>query len=160
MKRFVTLLLGLLLLGCVPLGLFQAEPTPKPTRTSRPTATYVPPTEMATPWIITRVVTVEVTRLATRLVVPRSPTNTAIPSATVLPSTYMNFRADRQYLSKGECTTLRWDVEGVKEIYLNGDGRVGHGFQEVCPNQTTTHNLRVVQQNGFTDLRVTITILP
>jgi hypothetical protein len=59
-----------------------------------------------------------------------------------------HFRADRTIIRPGECTTLRWDVEGIKEVYLDGHGQVGHGAQQVCLTQTQTFTLTIVQRDG------------
>jgi len=43
------------------------------------------------------------------------------------------FAADRDRLVfPGECVVARWDVQSIKEVYLNGRGRVGSGQQEIC----------------------------
>lgn len=60
----------------------------------------------------------------------------------------INFRSDAPYVNAGGCTTLRWDVEGVREIYLDGQGVTGHGSQQVCPCQPSTYTLRVVKTDG------------
>jgi hypothetical protein len=80
-------------------------------------------------------------------------TVTAAPAA---PS--INFRADKTKLNAGECTTLRWDVDNVKEVYINGQGVPGHGAQQVCPGSTTNYDMHVVYAGGTTDRRVTIEV--
>jgi hypothetical protein len=73
----------------------------------------------------------------------------------------MRFWADRTAVAAGECTTLRWDVERVRAIYLRTpDGRegiVGRGERGVCPGLTTTYGLDVVDLAGATTTQ-TITI--
>lgn len=76
--------------------------------------------------------------------VSRVPPTPAAKPASVDP----HFRADRTSVRPGECTTLRWYVEGIKEVYLDGHGQVGHGSQQVCPSQTQTFVLTVVQRDG------------
>ena len=68
---------------------------------------------------------------------------------------------DRQLVSTtlicpGECTTIRWQVEGVREVYLftkgqgwKGHGVVGIGAQEVCPSETTEYRLRVINRDDY-----------
>lgn len=68
----------------------------------------------------------------------------------------ISFRADRTQLNAGECTTLRWDVEHVKEVYLDGKGVVGHSSRKVCPKWTHTHVLHVVYHGGTAERKVTI----
>lgn len=69
----------------------------------------------------------------------------------------IDFRADSTSLSyPGECTTLRWDVENVRGVYLDGQGVAGHSNQQVCPTSTTTYNLRVDTACGNFDRIVTV----
>jgi hypothetical protein len=84
---------------------------------------------------------------------PLPPTPSATPSG--IPS--IDFRADKTDLDVWECTTLRWDVENVRAVYLDGRGVTGHGEREVCPLKTTTYTLRVVLSDGSTEEQ-TITI--
>lgn len=58
-----------------------------------------------------------------------------------------HFRADRTSLTAGECTHLRWDVEGVYGVYLDGVGKVGHYVQLVCPKATHTYVLTIHQRD-------------
>jgi hypothetical protein len=60
------------------------------------------------------------------------------------------WRVDRGTIAAGECTTLRWDVDGVSAIYLDGHGAAGHGSQQVCPTQSQTYVLTIVQRDGRT----------
>ncbi|MEW5721181.1 MAG: hypothetical protein AB1817_21325, partial [Chloroflexota bacterium] len=48
----------------------------------------------------------------------------------------------------GQCSTLRWDADGVREVYFEGVGVTGHEQQQECPTQTTTYTLGVVFQDG------------
>jgi hypothetical protein len=89
---------------------------------------------------------------------PPTPTPTSAPPTSSAPPS-IDFRADRTALNAGECTTLRWDVENVREVYLDGGGVTGHGTREVCPPADTTYTLRVVLTNGSsTEQTVTITV--
>ena len=58
-----------------------------------------------------------------------------------------HFRADRTSLPAGECTYLRWDVDGVSGVYLDGGGVVGHYAKLVCPKETHTYVLTVHQRD-------------
>jgi hypothetical protein len=93
---------------------------------------------------------------------PTPPTPTLVPptpSATPSGTPSIDFRADKTDLEIWECTTLRWDVENVRAVYLDDRGVVGHGTREVCPNDTTTYTLRVVFYDGSTeDQSLTITL--
>jgi hypothetical protein len=74
------------------------------------------------------------------------------------PPAQVNFRVDRNNLTAGECTTLRWDVENATAVYLNGAGVAGHDTQNICPANTTTYNLQVEAPGGNVDRSVTVTV--
>jgi len=58
-----------------------------------------------------------------------------------------HFQADRTSLTAGECTYLRWDVEGVYGVYLDGVGKVGQYAGLVCPKETRTYVLTIHQRD-------------
>ena len=60
----------------------------------------------------------------------------------------VDFRADPPYINAGSCTTLRWDVEGVRAVYLNRNGVTGHSSQQVCPCQATTYTLQIIKPDN------------
>lgn len=72
------------------------------------------------------------------------------------PGVTIDFRADKTQLAPGGCTTLRWDVEHAKEVYLDGQGVVGHSSKKVCPKATHTFVLYVVHAGGKTERKVAI----
>lgn len=80
------------------------------------------------------------------------PTPTLAPTATLAPTPtprmYVDFRADATLIPAGSCTTLRWDVEGVNAVYLDGRGQPGHGSLEVCTHTTRTFVLHIVPREG------------
>ena len=63
----------------------------------------------------------------------------------------INFWVDNANIDRGQCTTLRWDVQGVREVYLNDEGVPGVSAREVCPDSSRTYTLRVVRQDGSQD---------
>jgi len=69
----------------------------------------------------------------------------------------VNFRADSTLLSSGQCTTVRWDVDGVWSVYYNSVGVVGHSTAQECPTSTTTYTLDVIHVGGQPE-RFTLTI--
>ena len=76
-----------------------------------------------------------------------------------------NLRADSNYINQGQCTTIRWDIDGVMAVFFveNGveSGVGGHDTRNVCPSQTTTYVLRVMYMDGSTaDFPITITVNP
>lgn len=78
------------------------------------------------------------------------------PPAEPQPGVTINFRADRTQLNAGGCTHLRWDVEHAKEVYLDGQGVVGHSARQVCPANTRSYVLRVDHKGGSIERQVTI----
>ncbi len=91
------------------------------------------------------------------------PTPTIAPSPTNMPTPtppmYVDFRADAPWVATGQCTSLRWDVEGVRGVYLDGQGQPGHGSQDVCPGGTRTFVLHVVLNSGYMDRAITVNVL-
>ena len=77
---------------------------------------------------------------------------------TVRPTPSAEFYADRQSLVRGECTTLRWQVENADAVYLDGAGVVGVGSRQVCPESTTTYRLLVVAGGWERTREVTISV--
>lgn len=116
---------------------------PAPTRTPAPSPTATLPPSPTLPPTAT----------------PTRKLPTATPSPTVTPV----FRADKTQLAIGECTTLRWDVENVKAVFLDvgrGDEAVtGHETRYVCPDVTSRYKLRVINPDDTTkEYFVTISV--
>jgi hypothetical protein len=92
-----------------------------------------------------------------------TPTPSSTPTATNTPAPAntpeVSFHADTTELVAGSCTTLRWDVEDVHEVYLDGQPRQGHGSKQVCPTQTQTYELRVVNAAGEFRHQVTVNVV-
>jgi heat shock protein HslJ/uncharacterized protein YraI len=70
------------------------------------------------------------------------------------------FSADETTIAAGECTSLRWKVENVSEVYVYPAGEkwdeypvAGQGSQEVCPETSTVYEMRVILNDGNTVLR-------
>lgn len=71
------------------------------------------------------------------------------------------FSVDDATIAEGGCTRLRWQVENVREIYLDGDGVVGQGDLEVCPTATTSYELEVIRLDGQNTVsRVEVEVAP
>lgn len=92
--------------------------------------------------------------------VPGPPTPTPAPQPTTPPQAGISFWADTYYLTLGQCTTVHWDVQNVREVYFyqQGESWEGHGVggkedRQVCPGQSTTYYLRVVKQDGSAETR-------
>ncbi len=69
------------------------------------------------------------------------------------PAFSINFWADRNEIRRGECTTLRWDVQGVREVFYQDRGVPGVGSSEECPGSDRTYRLRVIRQDGGEERR-------
>jgi 4-amino-4-deoxy-L-arabinose transferase-like glycosyltransferase len=64
----------------------------------------------------------------------------------------IRFWSDDLSVPLGSCTSLHWEVENVREVYLDGDGVVGRGEREVCPTATTAYELQLFLNYGTTAL--------
>jgi hypothetical protein len=116
------------------------------------TNTPVPPTATATPVPPTATRTPTLTPTLTR---PATSTLTATPAAL-----QVEFWAERNEISAGQCTTLGWRVAGASAVYLDGQGVIGEEVRQVCPTADTTYTLRVVSVLGETLRQQTIRVLP
>lgn len=76
---------------------------------------------------------------------PPPPPPNPNPNPNPYPSPYYNFFANPQYTAPGQCTSLRWDIDGVSQIYFNNQGVTGHESRTVCPYTTSTYTLRVIR---------------
>ncbi|MBI5028977.1 MAG: fibronectin type III domain-containing protein [Chloroflexi bacterium] len=88
----------------------------------------------------------------------RMPTRTPTPPPPVVPPASISFRADQTTLTRGQCTTLRWDVENATAVFLDNNGVAGHSTSQVCPSNSTTYTLRVVAPAGDATRTVTINV--
>src|SRR5258708_33401402 len=41
---------------------------------------------------------------------------------------------------QGDCLTLSWQAEGIRELYLDDNGIPGHGLTRLCPDPTDRHD--------------------
>lgn len=76
----------------------------------------------------------------------------------------ISFWADRTTIDQGQCTRLHWSVENIQGVWVYPQGerydrfpRVGNDSEQVCPNRTTTYEMRVLQRDNSTVFR-TVTI--
>lgn len=70
------------------------------------------------------------------------------PQQTGGTATPLLFSADHSALVAGECTLLRWEIENVDAVFLDGNQVSGRGIREVCPEITTRYTLLVLYSNG------------
>jgi heat shock protein HslJ len=91
---------------------------------------------------------------------PVLPTPAPTPTPVPPPSPAVSFSADTTVVNKGDCATLRWEVENIQAIWVYPAGsnyqdfpQTGQGSQIVCPEQTTTYEMRVLHVDGTTEIR-------
>ena len=90
-----------------------------------------------------------------------TPTFTPTSTATPQPATpYVNFWTELETVTAGECTTLQWQTNNVKSVFLDGEGVPGLGAKTYCPCENEAHTLVVYYQDDtrqdFTiDLEIT-----
>lgn len=95
-----------------------------------------------------------------------TPTATLRPGITLTPTTpaggaSATFTADTTRLLAAECTTLRWITSGAAQVTLNQQPVASSGTQSVCPLQTTTYELFLLDANRRQFLyTVTINVTP
>ncbi len=65
--------------------------------------------------------------------------------------TTIEIAADRAWtLLPGDCVGIRWQLEGIKSLYIEGSGRIGWGDMMFCPDINATSPLiEVTAQNGI-----------
>ena len=126
-------------------------PTPTPTSTPTPTKTPTPGPPGATD---TSEPKATFTPTTTRT---PSPTNTHTP--TPAPSIYVDVCQSR--IDEGDCTCLTWDIQNVREVYLDNYAVNKKGDQEICPTTDTTYTWRIVTLDGSELVeRKTVTVIP
>jgi hypothetical protein len=72
----------------------------------------------------------------------------------------VQFKAERTSIRPGVCTDISWHVENVKAVYFykQGDnwefsGVPGQDKANVCPEQTTTYELRIIHADDTTEVK-------
>ena len=94
---------------------------------------------------------------------PPTATPVFVPSSPQFTTNELRFTVNglnQVYIRAGQCVTLRWYAESIREIYYQGVGVAGPaGERQECPTQSTTYHLRVVLQDGNQrDLYATVTV--
>ncbi len=121
-----------------------AEPTA--TNTRLPTSTPRPP-RTPTPTVFIKL-TLPVRPTSTPQIVTVVPVPTLTPSATLTPlpgprGYSVSFEAEETKIVKGECTNLRWKVEGASSVDLAGESVAAAGKEKICPKYDTGYKLTV-----------------
>ena len=84
---------------------------------------------------------------------------TATPTRTPRPSPpVVEFTADPQDIVAGGCSTLRWMVDNGEVVALDGEGVRPDDARYVCPPETHTFELLVLNAAGEFDYEVTISV--
>ncbi len=81
----------------------------------------------------------------------------AAAAATAAANPSISVSADQLAIQAGKCTTLHWNIQNVKAVYLDGDGVNGASQKKVCPPSTTTYTWRIVKMDASEEQR-TLTI--
>ncbi|MEZ4868502.1 MAG: hypothetical protein R3C14_44645 [Caldilineaceae bacterium] len=79
-----------------------------------------------------------------------TPLPTPTPTATASPPPPPLVSVSPDVINLGGCTKVKWDIQNVKEVYLNGEGVIGVAEREVCPSAAgrVTYTWRIVQNDG------------
>jgi lysophospholipase L1-like esterase len=61
----------------------------------------------------------------------------------------IHFEAQRGLvLLAGDCLTVRWQVDGIREVYFDGQPQIGEGEQQVCLDSQTRPRLSIILRDG------------
>lgn len=89
-----------------------------------------------------------------------APTPTPAPAPTATPMPVITFTADSTIINQGQCTMLRWSVENIQAVWVYPQGerydrfpRTGQGSEQVCPEATTSYEMRVLMRDGSVAIR-------
>ncbi len=65
--------------------------------------------------------------------------------------TTIKMAADRAWtLFPGDCVNISWELEGIKSLYIEGEGKIGQGEMAFCPGINATSPLiEVTAQNSI-----------
>lgn len=80
------------------------------------------------------------------------------PAETFTPSAVF-FRADSESINNKDCTFLRWDIQNIRDVKLDGKIVSGQTNQEVCPTISITYTLTITYfDDTQSQHQVTITV--
>ena len=52
-------------------------------------------------------------------------------------------------MGPSDCMAIRWDVEGIRSIYIDGQGKIGWGEMEYCPSlRTASPRFEITAKDG------------
>jgi hypothetical protein len=85
------------------------------------------------------------------LCVPPTPTPTPSPPV-------VDFTADPEHVIAGQCSTLRWSVDNGEIVILDGEGVRPDDARYLCPSESHTYELEVLNAAGEYYYEVTIQV--
>jgi hypothetical protein len=85
------------------------------------------------------------------LCVPPTPTPTPSPPV-------VEFTADPGHILAGQCSTLRWSVDNGEAVILDGEGVRPDDARYLCPSESQTYELQVLNAAGEYYYEVTIQV--
>jgi hypothetical protein len=81
------------------------------------------------------------------------PTPTPKPSPPIV-----DFTADPEHILVGQCSTLRWSVENGEVVVLDGEGVQPDDARYLCPSESHTYELQVLNAAGEYSYELTIEV--
>jgi hypothetical protein len=60
----------------------------------------------------------------------------------------LRFWADQYTLAANGCTVLNWNVQNVREVFLDDQPVLGQGSKSICPQPSQLYTLRVTDNTG------------
>ena len=100
--------------------------------------------------------------------IPQDPTftPTPTPTATVTPTPLppdpqFITNVEPKIINQGGCVIVSWDVQQVKEVYLNGAGKMGTGEFEDCPTEEKKYNWHIrLKDDTFKNIELQVKVNP
>lgn len=90
-----------------------------------------------------------------------TPTPTPQPTATPQPTPAPMVAVEPKIINANDCALVKWSIQGVREVYLNGEGVAGEADRQVCPNRpgeiTYTWTI-IANDGGVTEKSVTLRV--
>lgn len=91
-----------------------------------------------------------------------TPTETPTPTATATPlppGPQFITKVEPKIINQGGCVMVSWDIQGVKEVYLNGAGQMGTGEFEDCPTEDKKYDWHIkLVDETFKDIQLQVKV--
>ncbi len=82
-----------------------------------------------------------------------TPTDTPVP-------VQITFTADDQEIDEGQCTWIRWQVQGAQQVFLDGEVVSPSGNRQVCPAISTSYRLQIQHATGELERLISVNVRP